>query len=212
MGIKQKSDRDQERSRIAAGGWEVAYGDLVNEFDILTAAFAGIASAATAGGSVAAWVQQQIQAQIVKFGKSLNDISPTLRQQAISKVEEIVKNGLKGEWNIGGIGVKAGLATYHRWWKIPPFGGWNKLPPPHFQPYIAFRIAQLPADRGDSAGTVEVIKVPSLADIGPTEAPFEPPPSPIGTYEDISLALTDEEVSKILKEAGQQPLPPALHA
>ena len=43
-------------------------------------------------------------------------------------------------------------------------------------------------------------------------SPFGPPPSPTGTYEDISLGLTDEEVNSIPAKEEQKPLPPAAHA
>jgi hypothetical protein len=99
------------------------------------------------------------------------------------------------------------VATYHRWWKIPPFGGWNKLPP-NFQPYIGFRITSALPNR-DTADSIEM-KVPvSVADSGPIQDPFAPPPSPIGIYEDISLGLTEEELNSILAKEGQEPLPPA---
>lgn len=204
MGVKQKSDRDQVRAGVSAGGWEVAWGDLVNEFDVAT----GVLSSIIPGGGLAAWVTEQIQAQLRKFGQSLNDISPAIRDQAIQKLQEIVKNGSRGEWNISGLGIKAGVVTYHRWWKIPPFGGWNKLPP-NFQPYIGFRITSALLSKRNTADSIE-IKVPfSIADIGPIQDPSSPPPSPIGTYEDISLGLSEEDLNSVLAREGQDPLPPA---
>jgi hypothetical protein len=84
MAFKQKSDRDQVRGGVSAGGWEVAWGDLVNEFDIAT----GVLSSIIPGGGLAAWVTGQIQAQLRRFGQSLNDISPDIRDQAIKKLQK----------------------------------------------------------------------------------------------------------------------------
>jgi hypothetical protein len=205
--IRQKSDRDKVRAQISAGGWEVAWGDLINEGDILTAVISGF----TGGAAIPAWVEQQIQVQMLKFGKSLNDVSPGIREQAKNKVQEIVKKAMRGEWNIGGLGVKAGVATYHRYWK-GPFGGWQNLWPNHYQPYIAFRMTSAPTGTGDAADSIEITEVPgSLADSGPTQAPPEPPPSPIGTYEDINLGLTDDELKSLLEREGQKLLDPTAH-
>jgi hypothetical protein len=60
---------------------------------------------------------------------------------------------------------------------------------------------------------MEIEEVPNfLAESGPTQGPLEPPPSPIGTWEDISLGLTDEEVNSLLAKEEQMSLPVAVHA
>jgi hypothetical protein len=206
--VKQKSDRDQVRAEISAGGWEVAWGDLINEADIATAAIAGF----TGGVGLGVWVEQQLQAQMLKFGKSIADISPRIRDQAMDKVQDIVKHARRGEWNIGGLGIKAGIATYHRWWKFRAFGGWQKLPN-NYQPYIGFRLTSPPAGLVAGPESMEIEEVPNfLAESGPTQGPLEPPPSPIGTWEDISLGLTDEEVNSLLAKEEQMSLPVAAHA
>jgi hypothetical protein len=205
---KQKSDRDQVRAEKSAGGWELAWGDLINEADLGTAVIAGF----TGGAAVGVWVQQQLQAQMAKFGKSLGDLQPRIRDQALDKVQDIIKHARRGEWNIGGLGIKAGIATYHRWWKFRAFGGWNKLPN-NYQPFIGFRLTSPPAGLVAAAESMEIEEVPnSVADSNPTPAPLEPPPSPIGTWEDISLRMTDEELSSALAMEEQMSLPVAAHA
>lgn len=202
MGIKQKSDRDAVRQIITAGGWEVAWGDVITEITVITGVLSGPAAPV--------WAAQQLEAQKRKFGKSLNDIAPAVRDRAIQKVQEIVHNALRGEWNISGIGIKAGLATYHRHFKLP-IGGWQNLPN-NYQPYIGILIASAPASLVAGHDAMEITMVPnSLAESGPTQAPLEPPPSPIGTWEDISLRMTDEELSSALAMEEQMSLPVAAH-
>jgi hypothetical protein len=192
MGMKTKSDRDDVRSQIAAGGWEVAYGSVVDEWTVAS----GVMGSVIPGG-IAAWVKVQISLQLQKFNQSLKDIAGGTADRAISLIEKAIKDRSTGEWDINGLGVKVGIATYHRWWKIPPFGGWNKLPP-NYQPYVGFRV-QRTLFAGDTtaetAETAEIAPVLSLLEIGPTPFPDEPPPSPIGTNEDINLGMTKEELN-----------------
>jgi len=192
MGMKTKSDQDAVRSQNAAGGWEVAYGSVVNEWTVAT----GVLSSVIPGG-IAVWVQAQINLQLQKFNKSLKDIPGDTAGRAISIIEKAIKNRSTGEWDINGLGVKVGIVTYHRWWKLPPFGGWNKLPP-NYQPYVGFRLQRtlLAGDAAaETAETAEIGPVLSLLEIGPTPFPEEPPPSPIGTNEDINLGMTKEELN-----------------
>jgi hypothetical protein len=202
--IKQKSNRDEVRANIAAGGWAVAWGDLVNEFDVASGVIASVVPAIGTG----AWVSQQITAQIQKFGQSLQDISPEVAAQATNLLQDVINKRFKGEWNIKGLGIKAGVAKYDRYWKIPPFGGWNNLPP-NFQPYIGFRLTSPLPKRGASDESIDIQTVSLLTEGEPGPSPTSPPPSPIGTYEDINLGLTDEELAKVLDRAGHGPLPPA---
>ncbi|KAK3623570.1 hypothetical protein LTR56_021533 [Elasticomyces elasticus] len=121
------------RENIAAGGWNIAWGDLINEFDLLEL----IISVPT--GTTLGWVEDQVKAQIGKFGQSFKDISPEVVKQAALYLKNLLQNNRSGQTEISGLGVKAGFATYNRWFD---FGiGRTKLGNNH-QPYIGVRVVK----------------------------------------------------------------------
>lgn len=136
MGKITKSDRDQVRDDLGAGGWTVYYG---NELELWEQAL-GALSTVLGGASIVGWIEWQLTAQLAKFGQQLDDLPKDLLDQVIEKLGDCITKGVKGEWDIGGVGIKVGVATYHHKWKIPGLGGWNDLPST-YQPYIGFRIA-----------------------------------------------------------------------
>jgi hypothetical protein len=115
------------------GGWEIVWGDLINEWDIITL----IVSVPT--GTVAGWVEQQVQAQVQKFGQSLDTVSGEVMQQAIDFLTDSLVHRRSGERDINGLGVKAGIATYNRRFKT--IFGTTKLPNDH-QPYIGLLVTK----------------------------------------------------------------------
>ena len=50
------SNRNQVQQAIAAGSWEIVWGDLINEFDVITF----LVSLPT--GTTGAWIAQQVEA------------------------------------------------------------------------------------------------------------------------------------------------------
>ncbi|PKY07475.1 hypothetical protein P168DRAFT_287955 [Aspergillus campestris IBT 28561] len=135
---KEVTNRNQVRADIAAGGWEVVWGDLINEGDVLTF----LISIPT--GSVAGWVTQQVQAQLAKFSQSLGDVSDDVVAQATTYLENLMKGRGSGEADINGLGVKGGFATYSRHMEYYLWGrkvGSHALPNNH-QPYIALRVTK----------------------------------------------------------------------
>ncbi|KAK8148820.1 hypothetical protein G3M48_009030 [Beauveria asiatica] len=130
--------RNEVRARIAEGGWEVIYGKLFNEFDILEF----IISIPT--GTVGVWVAEQVQAQLQKFSQSLRDVSPDVVDEATNFLTALMKGKSAGEADFHGLGVKGGFATYNRWMEWRLFGklvGRHSLPNNH-QPYIAIRVTK----------------------------------------------------------------------
>lgn len=138
----EHSNRNQVREAIAAGGWQVIWGDLINEADVIT----GVAAALT--GTFSAWVQYQIDAQIDHFTRSAGDVAADAVKQALLQA---YKNGEVRVSNK--LGVKAGVATYNRWerivYHVPFCKGLkckmkekeNRIPlPNNHQPYVAFRL------------------------------------------------------------------------
>lgn len=135
---KEVTNRNEVRAAIAAGGWDVVYGDLINEGDLLTF----VISIPT--GTVGGWVAQQVQAQVTKFSQSLSDVSDDVIQQATTFLEGLMKGRGSGESNIHGLGVKGGFATYNRHMEYHLWGkkvGSHSLPNNH-QPYIALRVTE----------------------------------------------------------------------
>jgi len=187
-----KSDRDNVRSQLAAGGWLLAYGDVVDTWTVA----GGVMASMVPGVGLAAWVKVQITAQLQKFGRSLSQIPGATVNQVIGLVERAIKNRSTGEWDINGVGVKVGIATYNSWWKIPPFGGWNKLPP-KYQPYVGFRIQRVPTLEDETADPAEVTEVSpevSLDESGPPALVDEPPESANDADVEINFGLPKEEV------------------
>jgi hypothetical protein len=131
--MKEVTNRNERRAAIAEGGWNIVWGDLINEADLGTL----IWSIPT--GTVGLWVQQQVQAQLQKFGQSFDNVSGEVVDQAIAFLTNSVVHRRSGERDINGLGVKAGIATYNRSFKTP-FGSF-KLPNNH-QPYIGLRVTK----------------------------------------------------------------------
>jgi hypothetical protein len=90
-------------------------------------------------GSVGIWASQQIEAQLKKFNKSLNDVSANVVNQATDYLKELLQTQRSGERDFHGLGVKAGIVTYHRHWKTPL--GKISLPNNH-RPYIGLRVTK----------------------------------------------------------------------
>ncbi|KIW89247.1 uncharacterized protein Z519_10100 [Cladophialophora bantiana CBS 173.52] len=172
MGKITKSDRDQVRNVLGAGGWTVYYGDELELWEQVL----GALSTVLGGAGIVAWIEWQLTAQLAKFGQKLDDLAEDLLDQVINILEDCITNGKSGEWNIGGVGIKVGGATYHHWWKIPGLTGWNKLPNT-YQPYIGFRIAgPLPTKTESPNVQTETIQGPiKLSKTLPTPAPKEDP-------------------------------------
>lgn len=145
--MPEVTDREKVRARIAAGGWFIAWGDLINEGDLIEL----IVSLGTSTPAV--WVLDQVRAQLVKFGQSLEDVSEDVLNQATSILEQVIKHKISGEWEIDGLGIKAGIATYHRWWQIT-FQGQviSSTPlPNNYQPYIGIRVVKPLPPKGSKA-------------------------------------------------------------
>jgi hypothetical protein len=70
-------------------------------------------------------------------------ISDDVVKQAIKVADDAIKHGRRGEWDINGIGIKAGVATYKRWYENKVFGRKIKIPlPNNHSPYVGIRIAK----------------------------------------------------------------------
>lgn len=145
--MPEVTDRPQKRAEVAAGGWFIAWGDLINEGDVIEL----IVSLGTA--TTALWVQEQVAAQLVKFGQSLGDVSDDVINQATSILEEAIKHKFSGGWDIDGLGIKTGIVTYHRWFQITFQGRViSSIPlPNNYQPYIGIRVAKPLPPKGAKA-------------------------------------------------------------
>lgn len=147
----EKTNRNEVRAGIAAGGWVIVWGDLINEWDIVTL----IVSIPTA--SVGLWVSEQVQAQVQKFGQSMGDVSDDVVNQATAYLEDLLRNRRSGEMDIDGLGVKAGIATYNRKWVTPILK--TKLPNNH-QPYIGIRVTKPLPPKGAIATPAPAVQTP----------------------------------------------------
>jgi hypothetical protein len=142
------SNRDEVQQAIAAGGWEIVWGDLINEFDVITF----LVSLPT--GTTGVWIAEQVEVQVQKFAQSSADVSPDILHQATIILQDILEGKILGRWDIDGLEIKSGIATFHRWWKfgIGKFHlvGKKRLPN-NYQPYIGLRVAQALPLKGTSA-------------------------------------------------------------
>jgi hypothetical protein len=142
------SNRDQVQQAIAAGDWDIVWGDLINEFDVITF----LVSLPT--GTTGAWVTEQVEVQLQKFAQSCTDVSPDVLHQATLILDDILEGKGFGKWDINGLEIKSGIATYHRWWQFGlrkfHLGGKKRLPN-NYQPYIGLRVAQALPPKGTPA-------------------------------------------------------------
>ena len=177
-----ESNRNQVRAEIEAGGWVIVWGDVINEADVATL----IISIPT--GSVAVWVQQQVQDQLKKFSQSLDSVADDVILQATDFLQRLLQTRKAGTTEIKGLGVKGGIATYKRKEKNRVFK--TKLPNWQ-QPYIGLRIVKpLPTKVQPSPTKVQ----PSPTKIQPLPTSIEPLPTtaqPLPT-EDPPLSTDDE--------------------
>jgi hypothetical protein len=149
------SNRDEVQQAIAAGGWEVVWGDVINEFDVITF----LVSLPT--GTTGAWITEQVGVQLEKFAQSSAEVSLDVLHQATIIVEDILRGHRLGRWDIDGLEIKGGMATYHRWWQFGfskfHLGGKKRLPN-NYQPYIGLRVAQPLPPKGASATPKAVLQ------------------------------------------------------
>jgi hypothetical protein len=142
------SNRDQVQKAIAAGGWEIVWGDLINEFEFITF----LVSLPT--GTIEAWIAEQVASQLEQFAQSLADVSIDVLHQATIILQDILEGKRLGKWDINGLEIKGGIATYHRWWQFGigkyHLGGKNRIAN-NFQPYIGLRVAKALPPKGTSA-------------------------------------------------------------
>ncbi|KAJ6024550.1 hypothetical protein N7540_005347 [Penicillium herquei] len=170
----EETDRNKQREIVAAGGWTIIWGDLINEWDAIQLTVS--ISTATVGS----WASQQIEAQLQKFQQSIADVSDDVVNQATEYLGDLVKYGRSGERDINGLGVKAGIVTYHRKSKTPL--GSTKLPN-NYQPYIGLRVTKpLPPK-----GAAEMEKIEPLSKFEPVYNQGEPG-NGIGGYDLKSTA------------------------
>jgi hypothetical protein len=164
------SNRDQVQQAIAVGGWDIVWGDLINEFDVITF----LVSLPT--GTTGAWVAGQVEIQLQKFAQSSADISLDVLHQATVILEDILEGKRLGKWHIDGLEIKGGIATYHRWWQFGcckfHIGGKKRLPN-NYQPYIGLRVTQALPQRGTSATPKPVWQKDLLTDKAKSEPGFE---------------------------------------
>ncbi|KAE8407362.1 hypothetical protein BDV37DRAFT_279895 [Aspergillus pseudonomiae] len=120
--------------KVADGGWTILYGDLINEWDVVT----GLASIPI--GAAGVWASEQIQAQLQKFQQSLSDVSDDVVNQATNYLKQLIRNKSLDEQDFDGLGVNPGIITYKRWLEFP-FGLKTDLPD-NYQPYVGLRITK----------------------------------------------------------------------
>ena len=153
------SNRNEVRSKVAAGGWEVVWGVTINEAEY--AKFI----AATYNGAPMAYFNNYLNRNIEKFTRKAPGVA---KSGLIRAIKRAFKDRGRS-FRVGKIGVKAGLSTYRRWYsqKVPdgtekykiygprnPFTGkrtwtYGYRPkfkekrislPNHHQPFVAFRL------------------------------------------------------------------------
>ncbi|CAI7640315.1 unnamed protein product [Penicillium manginii] len=147
--MTESSDRDKQRQILYDQGWSVVYGDLINEWDLIT----GIASIPF--GATGAWFSEQLQAQLLKFQQSLGDVSDDIVEQARTYLKNLWQRRRVDEANFDGLGVKVGILTYHR--RLKAFGGWTKIPN-NYQQYMALRITKALPGKGVLSTTGKAVQ------------------------------------------------------
>lgn len=152
-----ESNRNEVRARVEAGGWNVVWSVTINEAEYAKAA------ASLYSGKFWAYFSDYLDRNIEKFQRN----APGVTRQALLNTLEKAFRDRGRTFRIGRIGVKAGIATYQRWYtqsiRVPdgterykihgPFNTWTwgyrpkfktvtkSIPlPNHHQPYVGFRL------------------------------------------------------------------------
>jgi hypothetical protein len=136
---REVTDRNEQRSKVAAGGWAITWGDLINEGDLLTFGLSVIVP-----GGTSVWVSEQVRVQLQKFSQVLSEVEHEVIKRATSFLEDLIKGNHSGEKDFDGLGVKAGFVTYHRH-NVTKLAGKivATIPlPNNHQPYIGLRITK----------------------------------------------------------------------
>ncbi|KAJ5284206.1 hypothetical protein N7505_002186 [Penicillium chrysogenum] len=121
--MTEKTNSKEQRQILENEGWSVVYGDLINEWDIIT----GVASIPF--GLTGVWFSQQVQAQLQKFQQSLGDVSDYIVNQARDYLKDLLQQKKLGEGSFNGLGVRVGILTIKR--RLEFLGGpLPSLPPP----------------------------------------------------------------------------------
>lgn len=106
--MTEKTNSKEQRQILENEGWSVVYGDLINEWDIIT----GVASIPF--GLTGVWFSQQVQAQLQKFQQSLGDVSDYIVNQARDYLKDLLQQKKLGEGSFNGLGVRVGILTIKR--------------------------------------------------------------------------------------------------
>jgi hypothetical protein len=158
------SNRNEVRARVAAGGWTVMWGVNVNEAEyarFIAAVAAAVASVNPA--PIAQYISDYAERTWLKVKAAFPG---AVKSAVIGFILRAIKSG-GSQTRFGSMGVKAGVATYQRWYhvsaRVPdgterykihgPWGTWTwgyrpkfktiqrKISlPNHHTPYVAFRI------------------------------------------------------------------------
>lgn len=167
----EESNRGEVRANLAAGGWQIVYGDLINEGDYVEfVAAVAAAVACECPAPIQVWFDNQINAQVTKMQTAAPGVATDYLIRLL--IESLDNNGQI--FRTGRLELSAGLATYRRWETVIydeprtyrckqnlPFGGWTWVPcttvervtrevplPNNFQPYIRFRVTGTDATTG----------------------------------------------------------------
>ena len=111
----EETNRNQIRSELAADGWNVVYGDLINEADYARFIAAVAAAVVTENpGPIYKFFDDQLQIQITKIERNAPDIGKEalidLLIRAFDSKGRVLRNGR--------LEVSADLATYKRWQRV----------------------------------------------------------------------------------------------
>lgn len=149
---EEVTDRNETRANVAAGGWVVYWGDLINEAD----AIKGIISIAY--GNALTFAAEQLQVQLQKFQQSMDSVSTDVVNQAMEHLKRMLQ-GKGGEVDLDGLGIKAGIVTYHR--KMVVKGILSTPLPNNYQPYVAIRVSKaLPPKGAQASANLEALLAP----------------------------------------------------
>ncbi|MBE3048846.1 hypothetical protein IMZ48_41380, partial [Candidatus Bathyarchaeota archaeon] len=159
--MTEGTNRDEVRAAIAAGGWSLSWGDLIDQGDDVVELTVFIPT-----NTIGAWVSQQVDAQIQRrWNQRSRGASDAVVNQATAYLKGLLQNKISGERDFNGLGVKAGIVMYYG----------ITLPYAH-QPYIGVRVTK-PFRRPSRASVTTV----------PTNGPTAP--RPLGWTPDSSAAL-----------------------
>lgn len=129
--VRHFHTREEVQESIAAGGWTIAWGNLVTEAHLVESI------TPVHSGNPQAWISQHLSSQLEKYEQTLETVSGNVIDEAAQFLRGLQDHRYTGKAEIAGLQVKAGIAKY---FSSPRMLSSGELPQQVWQPYFGLRV------------------------------------------------------------------------